>query len=313
MDSSLAEAVEGVRQVFTIDSGVAVVADSTWAALKGRESLIISWDEGTNSSLNSSTAREWFAEQTASTPNDGDDQMVEVVYGMPFLAHTTMSPMNCVAHVGDDFCEVWAPTQRPLVAKSRALAVTQLPADAVTVHVSLMGGGFGRRREDDFVGEAVQISQVVRAPIKLTWTREDDIQHDFYHPLSYQQVSTRVDSPGQYRAQASQRLPGVPTGAWRSADNLTPAFVRECLTDEVACRRGGRPLRNTPGSFSLHETEGGPGYGGYEGGLGSAFGPWTGTGHRRVLNLGHVTCGGSGRSDGKSGWRDPGRQSGVRR
>lgn len=241
LDSSLAEAVEGVRQVFTIDGGVAVVADSTWSALKGRESLIISWDEGVNSSLNSSTARQWFAEQTASTQNDGGDQMIEAVYGMPFLAHTTMSPMNCVAHVGDDFCEVWAPTQRPMVAKSRAQAITKLPANAITVHVSLLGGGFGRRREDDYVADAVQISQVIRAPIKLTWTREDDIQHDFYHPLSYQQVSTGADTPGRYQVQASQTLPGVPTGAWRSAVNLTPAFVRECLTDELAVATGADP------------------------------------------------------------------------
>jgi len=234
VDAGLAEAVEGVRQVFPIDSGVAVVAGSTWAALQGREKLVISWDEGANSSLNSSSVQQWFAEQTASIQNDDGTQGVEAVYGMPFLAHTTMSPMNCVAHVGDDFCEVWAPTQRPATAKSRAQRVSGLPANAVTVHVPLLGGGFGRCREDDYVAEAVQISQVVKAPIKLTWTRADDIQHDFYHALSYQRVRTGADAPGLYQVQASQTLPGVPTGAWRSATNLTPAFVRECLIDELA-------------------------------------------------------------------------------
>ncbi len=242
VDTSQAEAVEGVRQVFTIDSGVAVVADNTWAALQGQQRLIISWDQGANGALNSDATRQWFTDQTAAIQNAAGSQTVEAVYGMPFLAHMTMSPMNCVAHVGDDFCEVWAPTQRPALAKQRARTITGLPADAVTVHIPLLGGGFGRRREDDFVAEAVQIAQVVKLPVKLIWTREDDIQHDFYHPLSYQKVSAEAAAPGRFRVQASRSLSAVPAGAWRSATNLTPAFVRECLVDELAAAVGADPL-----------------------------------------------------------------------
>lgn len=240
-DEGPARSVEGVRHVIQIDSGIAVVADSTWAAIQGREALEVNWSEGSGARLSSETLRHWFAEEAALATSNSDGLMLEAVYGMPFLAHTTMSPMNCVAHVGDDFCEIWAPTQRPATAKSRARSYVSMPESAITVHVSLLGGGFGRRREADYVAEAVQISKAVGAPIKLIWTRDDDIQHDFYHPLSYQHIGTRVDTPGRYRTLASQTLAGVPTAAWRSATNLTPAFVRECLIDELAAASGSDP------------------------------------------------------------------------
>jgi isoquinoline 1-oxidoreductase beta subunit len=242
-DPSGAEAVEGVRHVVQIDGGVAVVADNTWAAIQGRAALDITWNEGSIASLNTVTIRQWFADRTAAAINNSDDLQFEAVYGMPFLAHTTMSPMNCVAHVGDDLCEVWAPTQRPALAKNQASSIVGLPESAITVHVPLMGGGFGRRREADFVAEAVQISRAVSAPIKLMWTRDDDIQHDFYHPMSYQHIRTRADTPGRYDTLATQTLSDIPTGAWRSATNLTPAFVRECFLDELAVAAGADPLQ----------------------------------------------------------------------
>jgi isoquinoline 1-oxidoreductase beta subunit len=240
-DASQAEAVEGIRQVVQIDSGIAVVAENSWAAIKGREALEITWNEGSNGSLSSDSSRQWFLDQTAVAANNSGGQSLEAVYGMPFLAHTTMSPMNCVAHVREGFCEVWAPTQRPAPAKQRAQAVSGLPSDAVKVHVPLMGGGFGRRREADFVAEAVQISKLSGAPIKLLWTRDDDIQHDFYHPLSYQRISARLDAPGHRSVLASHSMSGIPTAAWRSATNLTPAFVRECFVDEMAAVTGQDP------------------------------------------------------------------------
>ncbi len=240
-DATKAEAIEGVSHVFQINSGIAVVANSTWAALKGREALEITWDEGGNSYLNSATIQQWFDERTALSYLNSGGNYLEAVYGMPFLAHTTMSPMNCVAHVGPDFCEVWAPTQRPKTAKDTARQYSGLLDSQITVHVTLLGGGFGRRREADFVAEAVQIAKVMGVPVKLIWTREDDIQHDFYHPLSYQHITTRTDTPGHYNIQASQNMPGVPNAAWRSASNLTPAFMKECFIDEVAAIRGEDP------------------------------------------------------------------------
>lgn len=241
-DAVEAEAVAGVRHVMEIDGGVAVVADSSWAAMKGREALEISWNEGANSSLNSSSVQQWFEEQTAIAEGNSQAGYLEAVYGMPFLAHTTMSPMNCVANVGTDFCEVWAPTQRPATAKQRAQGITGLPAANVTVHIPLLGGGFGRRREADFVAEAVQISRALGEPVKLLWTRDDDIQHDFYHPLSYQRVAAGLGTPGRQSVMASTTLPGIPTAAWRSATNLTPAFIRECFLDELAAAAGRDPL-----------------------------------------------------------------------
>jgi isoquinoline 1-oxidoreductase beta subunit len=157
---------------------------------------------------------------------------------MPYLAHATMEPMNCVADVKPDRCEVWAPTQNPQQAKQRARSITGLSDEAVTVHVPLIGGGFGRRLQTDYVDEAVKISQAVGAPVQVFWTREHDMQHDFYHPLSYNYVSGKVDATGdmislpRVRSVPAQR--GVPTGAWRSVSQFTEAFAHESFLDELA-------------------------------------------------------------------------------
>ncbi len=240
-DASEAEKIEGVLRIDQIENWVAVTANNSWAAMQGRKALEIAWDEGRNAGLNSNTVNQWYTEHSSIAQNNQREAQLEAVYGMPFLAHTTMSPMNCVAHVAEDFCEVWAPTQRPATAKNQVKMITGLPDDAITVHIPLIGGGFGRRREADYVAEAVQISKVVNAPVKLIWTRDDDIQHDFYHPLSFQHVRTHVDKPDQYQVVSAQTLSGIPTAAWRSASNLTPAFVRECFFDEVAAHAGKDP------------------------------------------------------------------------
>ncbi len=240
VDASQVGAIQGIQRVIQIDSGVAVVADSTWAALQGRRALQITWDEGQNADLSSDSIRQFLDERTLS-PNRGDAKStLEAVYEMPFLAHVNPEPMNCVADVREDSCEVWSPTQNLEETQTRARRITGLPRDAIKVHVPMIGGGFGRRLEVDYVEEAVRISKAVEAPVKLTWTREDDMQHDFYHPYSYHRISVDLDDPNRLTRRSNESL-HIPTGAWRAATNIAPAFVEECFMDEIASTLGRDP------------------------------------------------------------------------
>jgi isoquinoline 1-oxidoreductase beta subunit len=236
--------VTGVRDVVEIDGGIAVVADSTWAAIQGRRALEITWDEGEHADLSSAAIRQPLVDR-APKPGDAaasDATKLDAAYDIPYLAHATMEPMNCVADVRADSCEVWAPTQDPQAAKQRAVAITRLGRDAVQVHVPLIGGGFGRRLQVDYVGQAVQISQAVRAPVQVVWTREDDMQHDFYHPLSYNYASASLDDPGRLAVRSHSAQRPIPTGPWRSVGNMPEAFPHECFLDEVAAALGRDPV-----------------------------------------------------------------------
>jgi CO/xanthine dehydrogenase Mo-binding subunit len=146
-DPSQARAVTGVRDIVQIDSGIAVVADNTWAAIQGRAALEVTWEEGRYAGRSSATIRQQLAERA---PQPGD-AAADAVYDIPYLAHATMEPMTCLADVRADSCEVWAPSQNPQEAKRRVRSLTRLPAEAITVHVPLLGGGFGRRHGADFV------------------------------------------------------------------------------------------------------------------------------------------------------------------
>ena len=160
-DSSKATTVPGVLQVLQIESGIVVVAENTWAAIQGRQMLKMVWNPGPNAQLNSAQLREQLATEVrknSTALSAGTGKTVAAVYETPFLAHATMEPMNCTAHVQATHCEVWAPTQHPQAAQQVASTVSGLP-EAITVHVTLAGGGFGRRIETDFVVEAVQIFQ----------------------------------------------------------------------------------------------------------------------------------------------------------
>src|SRR5439155_7270403 len=197
VDDTAARAVPGVRHVVRISSGVAVVADGYWAARKGREALHVTWNEGPRVQLASAEiSREY--EAAAKQPGlvakqVGDAQAVlgtaakpiEAVYEVPYLAHATMEPQNCTARVTPDACEVWAPTQAPGPTQEVAAKLTGLPKDRVTVHTTLLGGGFGRRGETAFVTEAVEPAKAAKAPVQVIWSREDDMQHDFYRPATY--------------------------------------------------------------------------------------------------------------------------------
>jgi len=204
-----AAASPGVKHIVRISDGVAVVADSTWAAFQGREALQITWDEGPNTQVSSESIRKMFVEASrkpgAVGEKEGDcdsalataAKRIDAVYELPFLAHATMEPMNCVADVKKDRCEIWASTQDPQAFQKRASELTGLSEDKVVVHTTLLGGGFGRRVESDALVHAVEVSKAVGSPVKVTWTREDDMMHDWYRPASYHVLSGGLDKNGR--------------------------------------------------------------------------------------------------------------------
>jgi isoquinoline 1-oxidoreductase beta subunit len=207
-DATRATAIRGVRHVVQISSGVAVVADDYWTARRGRGALAVSWNEGPNARLDSAAIRQEYA-ALARQPGpvarrEGDvdrafgeaARALEAVYEVPYQAHATMEPQNCTAHVRPDGCDVWVPTQNQTRTQQEAMRLTGLPRDRVRVHTTMLGGGFGRRGEVDFVTDAVETSKAVGAPVKVIWSREDDIQHDFYRPTTYNVLRAALDSRG---------------------------------------------------------------------------------------------------------------------
>ncbi len=224
VDDAAARAIPGVRDVISIDAdalpgfgdnnppppnGVAVIADSTWIALKGRRALRVTWSAG--AATEDSAARRAECQRLAALPpervvrNTGDvarafagaARTLEAVYELPLVAHAPMEPMNCVADVRADRCDIWAPTQNPADARDVAAHITGLPPAAVTIHVTRSGGAFGRRFYSDFVGEAAALSRAAHGPVQVVWTREDDIRHDFYRPASYHAMRGALDDRGQ--------------------------------------------------------------------------------------------------------------------
>jgi isoquinoline 1-oxidoreductase beta subunit len=268
-----AEAIEGVVRVVEIENCLAVVAENSWAAIKGRDALDITWDEGSNGDLNSETIRLVLEEEIQSilpsVDNDGST-WVSATYEVPYLAHATMEPMNCTAHVREEDCSVWAPAQDAQGALAIAGSASQLPTQ---VHIPLIGCGLGRRLEEDYVREAVLVSKAMKAPIQVIWTREDDMRHGSYRPASLHILRARVDDQGQpsswthciagqsigsrrdleggatgapYRFSRTIKtttpdLP-VPTGYWRGVYNTQNGFANECFLDEFAEAAGKDPL-----------------------------------------------------------------------
>jgi isoquinoline 1-oxidoreductase beta subunit len=207
-DATKARGVKGVRQVVQISSGVAVVADRYWAAQRGREALSIRWDEGPTAQASSpdiSKAYATLSQQPGPVARrEGNvakglgeaTRRLEAVYELPFQAHATMEPQNCTAHVRPDGCDVWAPAQNQSGTHETAMRITGLPREKVRVHITMLGGGFGRRGETDYVVDAVEVSKAIGAPVKVIWTREDDIRHDFYRPATYNLVRGGLDAQG---------------------------------------------------------------------------------------------------------------------
>jgi isoquinoline 1-oxidoreductase beta subunit len=207
-DDGPALRVPGVKTVVPISSGVAVVADGSWAALQGRKALRVTWDKGDLAGLDSETIAAdlvAMARESAVTARDDGDvtgamaraaTTLHAEYRQPYLAHAAMEPPNCTALVTDDACTVWAPTQAQGKSRRVAAEITGLPETAVQVHTTFLGGGFGRGLEADMVREAVELSRDLRVPVKVLWSREDDLAHDFYRPPSYHRLSAGLDASG---------------------------------------------------------------------------------------------------------------------
>jgi isoquinoline 1-oxidoreductase beta subunit len=208
VDDAAARAVSGVRQIVRLEDAVAVVADHMGAAKKGLTALAIVWDEGPHAKL---STQEIVRELEVATLESGavaqrvgdvDSAMasavtrVEAIYQVPFLAHAAMEPMNCTVHVRPDSCNVWVGTQVVGRVQAAAAATAGLPPNKVVVHNHLIGGSFGRRLEIDGIIRAVQIAQQVEGPVKVVWTREEDLQHDMYRPCFFDRISAGLDEKG---------------------------------------------------------------------------------------------------------------------
>jgi isoquinoline 1-oxidoreductase subunit beta len=203
IDDRAAKAVPGVRHVVVLDDLVAVVGDHMWAAKKGLEALVVTWNEGANAHVDSALI---WKDIKAASAHDGAvaktvgdahkalsaGERFEAQFELPFLAHAPMEPINCTVHVRPDSCEVWTGTQVASRAQAAAARLTGLPLDKVTVHNQLLGGGFGRRLEVDGIEKAVRIALKIDGPVKVMWSREEDIQHDIYRPIYHDRLEATL-------------------------------------------------------------------------------------------------------------------------
>ncbi|MEM5344585.1 xanthine dehydrogenase family protein molybdopterin-binding subunit [Paraburkholderia azotifigens] len=209
VDDTAAKKIPGVRQIVKFDNGVAVIGDHTWAAKRGAAALKITWNEGAGATVSTKTIFDDLAKASqgngAVARKEGDvnnafsqaKTRIDAVYQQPFLAHATMEPINCTVHVKPDSCEIWVGTQVPTRARDAGAKVTGLPADKIIVHNFLLGGGFGRRLEFDMVTQATKVAKQLNAPVKVVWTREEDIQHDMFRPAYYDRISAGLDANGK--------------------------------------------------------------------------------------------------------------------
>jgi isoquinoline 1-oxidoreductase beta subunit len=194
VDDSAARKIPGVQKVVVLDDMVAVIGDHMWAAKKGLDALVVTWNEGANARVSSNDI--WDDLRAASekdgvvAKSEGDiakglatGDRLDASYELPFLAHATMEPLNCTVDLKPDSCEIWVGTQVMTRVQSEAAKAAGLPVEKVTVNQHLLGGGFGRRLEPDMVIAAVRIAKQVDRPLKVVWTREEDIQHDIYRPV----------------------------------------------------------------------------------------------------------------------------------
>ncbi|MBW7933981.1 MAG: xanthine dehydrogenase family protein molybdopterin-binding subunit [Gemmatimonadaceae bacterium] len=282
----------GVRHAFVVDGastpldglmpGVAIVADTWWQAKTAREKLQVKWDEGATAQQSS----EWFAQQAAELAakpadrvvrKDGDVEaafasaakVVEAAYFYPFLNHATLEPQNCTAHYKDGKLELWAPTQMPQPGRDLVSKTMGIKPEDITIHLTRIGGGFGRRLKNDYLVEAAWISREVTAPVKLLWTREDDMRHGHYRPAGFHFFKGAVDASGKavawknrvvvepymrvgewpgrfipnYLLEVSNLPHGIPTGAMRAPGSNGIAFATQSFLDELAHAAGKDPLQ----------------------------------------------------------------------
>ncbi|MBL6446949.1 xanthine dehydrogenase family protein molybdopterin-binding subunit [Fulvivirga sp. 29W222] len=294
-DDTETRKVEGVRHVVKIDArapgqrvaGVAVVADNTWAAIKGRKALKVTWEHGEGVTESSAGINEQFntymsQKGSIDLRNDGDvdsafnqsDKVLEATYEVPFLSHVPMEPMNYCADVKENECTVWGPTQVPGYVQRLAEVITGIARENITVNMTRVGGGFGRRLMGDYAADAVTISHELKLPVQVVWTREDDIQHDYFRPAGMYKLKAALDdknklvawhlnasTTSRYLYRGSKDSPHttevfpdgfpagfvsnfrmeytpvktlVPTGAWRAPGHNATAFIDQSFIDEMA-------------------------------------------------------------------------------
>jgi len=263
-DDRAARAVPGVRDVRMIESGVAVVADDFWSALRGREALRVEWKGGRHARLSSAQ----IERRLLAALGRRGKTAIEAIYCTPYLAHATIEPMNCLAEVRRDGCDVWVGTQHQADTQRVAARIAGVAKSKVRVHTQFLGGGFGRRLETDFVAEAVELAKALGAPVQVIWTRADDLQHDYYRPAHAARLRASLDEQGLPAAWLTSvagpelALDGIhvpytvralreehvevasplPTGPWRSVGASNNAFAIESFVDELAHRAGRDPL-----------------------------------------------------------------------
>jgi isoquinoline 1-oxidoreductase subunit beta len=301
IDDGKAKQVKGVKHIVRLDpigtdmpwAGVGVVATSTWAAMKGRDALVVKWDDGPAKDETTEAFRkemhDLVTKEGKRVRNDGDvdaalggvTKKLDAVYEVPYLAHATMEPMNATASYTKDGLEMWLPTQFPDWAAGAAGGAVGLKPEQVKVHVTLLGGGFGRRAFPDSAIQAALLSKAAGAPVHLQWTREDDMTHDFYRPASVHRIAAGFDADGKLHAwhhrmasaginafmgrgelhesetggiddlgyaiphlrlEYASAKSAVPRGWWRSVENSANAFVVEGFIDELAHAAGKDPI-----------------------------------------------------------------------
>lgn len=282
VDDSRARQVKGVKQVIVFDNKVAVLATSTWAAKKGRDALRIEWeDDGKPESTSDyNTAFTQLLEKITNDPkrNDGNveearskaDKVLESIFYAPFLPHAPLEPMNFFADVRDDRAELYGPTQTPARTRTEAARILGLPEEKITVGLSRMGGGFGRRLQADYSVEAAQISKLAKTPVLVVWTREDDMQGGYYRPAGmyryrasiqnnqltgWHLIAAAANSPNasrennfpagavpNFRVDSHNYQTAITVGPWRAPNHNFIAFTEESFIDEIALELGKDPV-----------------------------------------------------------------------
>jgi CO/xanthine dehydrogenase Mo-binding subunit len=241
-DDQAARKIKGVVDIFPISRGVAVVATGYWPAQQAARALKIQWQGGKRELDSDSLKRHWtgLARQSGDEiRDDGDaaavletaDNKLAAIYELPYQAHATMEPMNCTVRIENDHCEVWVPTQSQSTTEFFAAQISALPREQVTVHTTYLGGGFGRRGEADFVIEATEIAVKSGLPIKLIWSREEDMQHDYYRPATYHTLKSAFNDAGLPIAWQHHL---IGTGLMeRVAEDNAPALIPDWAPDFV--------------------------------------------------------------------------------
>ena len=243
-DASVASAMPGVKSVLQVSNGIAVVARDFWSARQAAAKIALEWEPGPLAEKSDGSILSEQRQLLSSSEPDyehisGDSdggaqaaaQSVQVEYIAPYLAHATMEPMNATALVSSDACEVWVPSQAPDIARQAACDVTGLSRSQVNVHTTYLGGGFGRRAICDYVSEAVEIAQSFDVPIKLVWTREDDMQHGFYRQQTVHQCRGHLDEDRGINWWEHQQV------AAGTGDLLTPPMVSTVLSEKISSQR----------------------------------------------------------------------------